>query len=170
MPLGGCDGTRRHRPRRTRAAAARHGRTAMRFDQNSQLDTSQIEDTRRSRLPGGGAAIGGGVGIIGLLGALLLGVNPFESSDSGFPGVDQVQGDNTQIQQECKTGEDANTKQDWRTVAIVNSVQEFWSDEFRRRGGEYQPATTRLFTQATQTGCGGAPPGGGPFSSPAGWP
>jgi predicted metalloprotease len=139
----------------------------MRFDQNSQLDTSQVEDTRGSRLPGGRATIGGGVGIVGLLIALLLGVNPFESSESGFPGVDQVQGDNTQIQQECKTGEDANAKQDCRTVAIVNSVQEFWSDEFGRRGGQYQPATTRLFTEATQTGCGAATSEVGPFYCPA---
>jgi uncharacterized protein len=137
----------------------------MRFDQNSQLDTSQVEDTRGSRLPGGRATIGGGIGIVGLVIALLLGVNPFESG-SGFPGVDQVQGDNTQIEQECKTGEDANTKQDCRTVAIVNSVQEFWSDEFGRRGGSYQPATTRLFTEATQTGCGAATSEVGPFYCP----
>jgi predicted metalloprotease len=138
----------------------------MRFDQNSQLDTSQVEDTRGSRLPGGRATIGGGIGIVGLLIALLLGVNPFESGNS-FPGVDQVQGDNTQIEQQCKTGEDANTKQDCRTVAIVNSVQEFWSDEFSRRGGSYQPATTRLFTEATQTGCGAATSAVGPFYCPA---
>jgi uncharacterized protein len=137
----------------------------MSFDPNSQLDTSQVEDTRGSRLPGGRATIGGGIGVVGLLIALLLGVNPFESGSS-FPGVDQVQGDNTQIEQECKTGEDANTKQDCRTVAFVNSVQEFWSDEFGRRGGSYQPATTRLFTDATQTGCGAATSEVGPFYCP----
>jgi predicted metalloprotease len=137
----------------------------MSFDPNSQLDTSQVEDTRGSRLPGGRATIGGGIGIVGLLVALLLGVNPFESGSS-FPGVDQVQGDNTQIEQECKTGEDANTKQDCRTVAYVNSVQEFWSDEFGRRGRSYQPATTRLFTDATQTGCGAATSEVGPFYCP----
>ena len=49
----------------------------MRFDENSQLDTSQVEDTRGRRLPGGRATIGGGLGVIGLLIALLLGVNPF---------------------------------------------------------------------------------------------
>jgi predicted metalloprotease len=140
----------------------------MRFDENSQLDTSQVEDTRGSRLPGGRATIGGGIGLIGLLVALLLGVNPFggDSAGSGFPGLDQVQADNTQIQQECRTGQDANTKQDCRTVAIVNSVQEFWTDEFSRRGSRYQPATTRLFTQATQTGCGAATSEVGPFYCP----
>jgi predicted metalloprotease len=140
----------------------------MRFDENSQLDTSQVEDTRGSRLPGGRATIGGGIGLIGLLVALLLGVNPFggDPAGSGFPGLDQVQADNTQIQQECRTGQDANTKQDCRTVAIVNSVQEFWTDEFSRRGSRYQPATTRLFTQATQTGCGAATSEVGPFYCP----
>jgi hypothetical protein len=138
------------------------------FDPNSRLDTSQVEDTRGSRFPGGRATIGGGIGLVGLLIALLLGVNPFggDSSQSTFPGIDQVQGDNTQIAQECQTGQDANTKQDCRTVAIVNSVQEFWTDEFGRRGSQYQPATTRLFTQATQTGCGTATSEVGPFYCP----
>jgi predicted metalloprotease len=137
------------------------------FDPNSQLDTSQVEDTRRSRLPGGRATIGGGVGIIGLLIALLLGANPFSGDSSEFPGLDQVQGDNTAIRQECQTGEDANTKQDCRTVAIVNSVQDFWTQEFSRRGGQYEPATTRLFTEATRTGCGAASSEVGPFYCPA---
>jgi predicted metalloprotease len=137
------------------------------FDPDSKLDTSQVEDTRGSRLPGGRVAVGGGLGLVGLLIALLLGVNPFGGdSNSAFPGIDQVQGDNTQIQQECQTGQDANTKQDCRTVAIVNSVQEFWTDEFSRRGSQYQPATTRLFTQATQTGCGTATSEVGPFYCP----
>jgi uncharacterized protein len=137
------------------------------FDPDSKLDTSQVEDTRGSRLPGGRVAVGGGLGLVGLLIALLLGVNPFGGdSNSAFPGLDQVQGDNTQIQQECQTGQDANTKQDCRTVAIVNSVQEFWTDEFSRRGSQYQPATTRLFTQATQTGCGTATSEVGPFYCP----
>ncbi|HEX6678367.1 MAG TPA: neutral zinc metallopeptidase [Actinomycetes bacterium] len=137
------------------------------FDPDSKLDTSQVEDTRGSRLPGGRVAVGGGLGLVGLLIALLLGVNPFGGdSNSAFPGIDQVQGDNTRIQQECQTGQDANTKQDCRTVAIVNSVQEFWTDEFSHRGSQYQPATTRLFTQATQTGCGTATSEVGPFYCP----
>jgi uncharacterized protein len=138
------------------------------FDPNSRLDTSQVEDSRGSRIPGGRVAVGGGIGLVGLLLALLLGVNPFggDQTQSSFPGVDQVQGDNTQIEQECQTGQDANTKQDCRTVAIVNSVQDFWTDEFSRRTGRYQPATTRLFTQATQTGCGAATSEVGPFYCP----
>jgi uncharacterized protein len=142
----------------------------MRFDEKSQLDTSQVEDTRGSRLPGGRATIGGGIGVIGLVLALLFGFDPFGGGlpeSGGFPGVDQVEGANTQIEQECRTGEDANTKQDCRTVAIVNSVQEYWSAEFSRRGARYQPARTRLFSEATRTGCGAATSEVGPFYCPA---
>jgi predicted metalloprotease len=140
----------------------------MRFDEDSQLDTSQVQDTRGSRIPGGApVAIGGGAGVLGLVIYLL--VNLLGGSTGTLPGVDQVQvqGDNTQLQQECKTGQDANTKQDCRVVAVVNSVQDFWAQELQRRGGSYQEAPTRLFTDVTQSGCGTASSQTGPFYCPA---
>ncbi|HEX8134089.1 MAG TPA: neutral zinc metallopeptidase [Actinomycetes bacterium] len=140
----------------------------MRFDEDSQLDTSQVQDTRGSRIPGGApVAIGGGAGVLGLVIYLL--VNLLGGSTGTLPGVDQVQveGDNTQLQQECKTGQDANTKQDCRVVAVVNSVQGFWAQEFQRRGARYQEAPTRLFTNVTRTGCGTASSQTGPFYCPA---
>jgi uncharacterized protein len=140
----------------------------MRFDEDSQLDTSQVQDTRGSRIPGGApVAIGGGAGVLGLVIYLL--VNLLGGSTGTLPGVDQVQveGDNTQLQQECKTGQDANTKQDCRVVAVVNSVQDFWAQEFQRRGAGYQEAPTRLFTDVTRTGCGTASSQTGPFYCPA---
>jgi predicted metalloprotease len=140
----------------------------MRFDEDSQLDTSQVQDTRGSRIPGGApVAIGGGAGVLGLVIYLL--VNLLGGSTGTLPGVDQVQveGDNTQLQQECKTGQDANTKQDCRVVAVVNSVQDFWAQEFQRRGARYQEAPTRLFTDVTRTGCGTASSQTGPFYCPA---
>jgi uncharacterized protein len=138
----------------------------MRFDEDSRLDTSQVQDTRGSGFPGGRVAIGGGVGVVGLLVVLLFNLLNGGGSTAAFPGLDQVQGDNQQIEQECKTGADANTKLDCRVVAVVNSVQGWWSDEFRRRGGSYQEAPTRLFTGATQTGCGAATSEVGPFYCP----
>jgi uncharacterized protein len=141
----------------------------MRFDEDAQLDTSQVEDTRGSGFPGGRVAVGGGVGLVGLLIALLFGLlNGGGDPGTGavFPGVEQVQGDNTRLQGECRTGADANTKEDCRIVAIVNSVQSFWRDEFAQRGGQYQLAKTRLFSQGTQTGCGFASSQVGPFYCP----
>jgi len=140
----------------------------MRFDEDSQLDTSQVQDTRGSRIPGGApVAIGGGAGVLGLVIYLL--VNLLGGSTGALPGVDQVQvdGDNTQLQQECKTGQDANTKQDCRVVAVVNSVQDFWAQEFQRRGAGYREAPTRLFSDVTRTGCGTASSQTGPFYCPA---
>jgi predicted metalloprotease len=141
----------------------------MRFDEDSQLDTSQVQDTRRSRIPGGRVAIGGGAGVLGLVIYLLVNLlNPGGQAGT-LPGIDQVQveGDNSQLEQECRTGEDANTKQDCRVVAVVNSVQTFWSQEFERRGGRYQRAPTQLFSGATQSGCGGASSETGPFYCPS---
>jgi len=138
----------------------------MRFDEDSRLDTSQVQDTR-SGFPGGRLAIGGGAGVLGLVVFLLVNLLGGGGSTGALPGIEQVQGENTQLEQECKTGEDANTKQDCRVVAVVNSVQTFWAQEFERRGGRYQTAPTRLFSGATQTGCGAASSEVGPFYCPA---
>jgi predicted metalloprotease len=139
----------------------------MRFDEDSQLDTSQVQDTRGSRIRGAPVAIGGGAGVLGVVIYLL--VNLLGGSTGALPGIDQVQveGDNSQLEQECRTGQDANTKQDCRVVAVVNSVQSFWTQEFERRGAGYQTARTQLFSGATQSGCGAASSETGPFYCPA---
>ena len=140
----------------------------MRFDEDSQLDTSQVQDTRgRGGFPrSGGVAIGGGAGILGLIVFVLLQLLGGGGTTSALPGIDQVQGADTNLREECQTGADANTKQDCRVVAVVNSVQGFWAAEFQRRGAQYQPAPTRLFTGVTQTGCGTASSEVGPFYCP----
>ena len=144
----------------------------MRFDDDSQLDTSQVQDTRGrggfSGIPrSGGVAIGGGAGIIGVILFILLQVLGGGGATTGaLPGIDQIQGEQSNLAEECKTGADANTKEDCRVVAVVNSLQDFWAAEFQRRGGQYQLAPTRLFTGAVQTGCGAASSEVGPFYCP----
>jgi predicted metalloprotease len=141
----------------------------MRFDEDSQLDTSQVQDTRgRGGFPrGGGVAIGGGAGILGVIVFILLQLLGGGTTSSGaLPGIDQVQGSDSNLEEECKTGADANAKQDCRVVAVVNSVQEFWAAEFQRRNARYQLAPTQLFSGATQTGCGAASADVGPFYCP----
>jgi predicted metalloprotease len=140
----------------------------MRFDDDSQLDTSQVQDTRGrggfSR--SGGVAIGGGAGILGVVVFILLQLLGGGTSSGVLPGIDQVQGSDSNLKEECKTGADANAKQDCRVVAVVNSVQEFWAAEFQRRNAQYQLAPTQLFSGATQTGCGTASADVGPFYCP----
>jgi predicted metalloprotease len=141
----------------------------MRFDEDSQLDTSQVQDTRgRGGFPRrGGVAIGGGAGILGVIVFILLQLLGGGTTSSGvLPGIDQVQGSDSNLEEECKTGADANAKQDCRVVAVVNSVQEFWAAEFQRRNARYQLAPTQLFSGATQTGCGAASADVGPFYCP----
>ena len=140
----------------------------MRFDDDSQLDTSQVQDTRgRGGFPrSGGVAIGGGAGILGVVVFILLQLLGGGTSSGVLPGIDQVQGSDSNLKEECKTGADANAKQDCRVVAVVNSVQEFWAAEFQRRGAQYQTAPTTLFTSGVQTGCGAASSDVGPFYCP----
>jgi predicted metalloprotease len=142
----------------------------MRFDDDSQLDSSQVRDTR-GRGGGfprrGGVAIGGGAGILGVVVFILLQLLGGGGTTSGaLPGIDQIQGESTELAEECKTGADANTKEDCRVVAVVNSLQEFWAAEFERRGAQYQLAPTTLFSGGVQTGCGAASSDVGPFYCP----
>ncbi|HET7517218.1 MAG TPA: neutral zinc metallopeptidase [Actinomycetes bacterium] len=145
----------------------------MRFDDDSQLDTSQVRDTRgRGGFSGfprrGGVAIGGGAGILGLVVFILLQLlgGGGTTTSGALPGIDQVQGETGNLAEECKTGADANAKLDCRVVAVVNSVQDFWAAEFERRGAQYQQAPTTLFSGGVQTGCGTASSDVGPFYCP----
>ena len=138
----------------------------MRFNENMRLDTSQVEDVRGRRMGGRGAALGGGgVSIVGLILALVFGI-PFNGSDpAGVGGGDFAGGDRTgQVAQECRTGADANRRQDCRILGVVNSVQAYWTQTL---GSRYTPSRTQLFTQATSTACGDATSAVGPFYCPA---
>ena len=106
---------------------------------------------------------GGAVGIIVLIAALLLGVDPTGLIDttSYQPPIEGAQS-----VQECRTGADANKRADCRVVGFVDSVQKYWDDEFNRRGATYAPATTVIFTSYVQAACGSASGAMGPFYCP----
>lgn len=140
----------------------------MQFDDDAGLDTSEVQDVRGSRVPGGRATIGGGLaGLVALLLGLFFGVGPDQLglSDGGASPT-AAASSLAQVQQTCRTGRDANAKDDCRTVAVVNSVQDYWSQEFARRGGRYTPAPTVLFTGRVGTACGSASSEVGPFYCP----
>ncbi|MCW2615623.1 MAG: Membrane protein [Frankiales bacterium] len=135
----------------------------MDFNDSARLDTSQVSDVRGRRGGGRGVALGGGgLGIVGLLIALALGINP---ADLGG-GTDSVGTDSgavsTDLGARCQTGADADRDEDCRVVGIVNSVQSYWSTQV----DGYVPAKTELFSQATSTGCGSATSAVGPFYCP----
>src|SRR4030095_7053493 len=88
------------------------------------------------------------------------------ATSGALPGIDQIQGEQTNLAEECKTGADANAKEDCRVVAVVNSVQEYWAAEFQRSGRQYQMAPTTLVVRGVRTGGGAAGSEVGPFYCP----
>ena len=141
----------------------------MPFNDRSRLDPSQVED-RRGRRVGPAVAIGGGgLGLVVLVVALLLGIDPSSlgSVTEPPPSVStESPGSTTSLEQQCQTGADANAREDCRIVGFVNSIQSFWTDEFARRGTTYTPAKLVLFTDATEAACGYASAAVGPFYCP----
>jgi predicted metalloprotease len=140
----------------------------MRFRPGARLDPSQVEDRRGSGfgLPGGGVAVGGGgLGLVGILIYVLISVL---SNGSGGPlgsldGSTVSQAPPGQVLSDCRTGADANQREDCRILADINSVQQYWQGSLPN----YQPAKTVFFTGSTPTGCGTASTDVGPFYCPA---
>jgi predicted metalloprotease len=150
----------------------------MRYDEGADLDTSSVEDMRGGGGFGGfggrGVAFGGGgLGVVGLVIYLLVqvlgggsggGGGGAGSGVGGFPGLEQGQSaDNSQLAQECRTGKDANSSVECAVVADINSIQDYWGQVL---GSRYAPADTVFFSGSTQTGCGAASSGTGPFYCP----
>jgi predicted metalloprotease len=105
--------------------------------------------------------IGGGGGIIGLI---VLALFLFGGLGGGGGGGFGFQGEENQdLAEDCRTGTDANQSQDCRIVAVVNSVQDYWTEALP----QYRAADTVLFTNQVQTACGGASSAVGPFYCPA---
>jgi predicted metalloprotease len=146
----------------------------MSFNPNAQLDPSQVDDQRGRGIGGRGVAIGGGgLGlIIVLVYALLTGSAPSPSEAGALDQlINQTIGENgpapsSALATECKTGADANQKEDCRIVGYINSVQAYWKQAFSRSGQTYEPAKTRFFSGALDTGCGTATTEVGPFYCP----
>ena len=146
----------------------------MRFRRRARLDPGQVTDLRGRRVgrrgAGGLALGGGGLGagalVIYLLFALL-------SGGGGLGQLQPLEGERVeqgetpgQVSEECRTGGDANERQDCRIVGVVNSVQEFWDGVFERSGRRFPFADTVFFTDEVDTGCGYATSQVGPFYCP----
>jgi hypothetical protein len=155
----------------------------MPFNEGARLDPSQVQDRRGGgfggfggrRGGGGGMPMmvggGGGLGLIVFIIAMLMGVNPLDggggvdvSNPAGYEA--QPPAGQTTTLQECRTGADANRRDDCRIVGFVNSIQDYWNGEFQRAGQRYQPAQLVLFSGATQSGCGTGQAAQGPFYCP----
>ncbi|MGN6607329.1 MAG: KPN_02809 family neutral zinc metallopeptidase [Jatrophihabitans sp.] len=159
----------------------------MRYNDDAQLDTSEVSDIRGGGggggllggMIGGRAAAGGGVGILGIVAYLLFTFLGGGGGGGGLGAADVVlgqlgqaggaqQADNTEVQQQCRTGKDANNRLECAVVADIDSIQAFWTRELPTVfGTRYSPVKTVWFSGSVQTGCGAADSGAGPFYCPA---
>ncbi len=134
----------------------------MKFNRGAKLEGDLVRDRRG--VSGRGMAVGGGIGgIVVALIALLTGVNVDFGAGGGDAASTSQEG---ALESQCQTGADIETNSECRYVAYVTSIDEYWDAEFARRGGQYTPAQTIVFSGGVQTACGAASSTAGPFYCP----
>jgi uncharacterized protein len=126
----------------------------------------QIEDRRGG---GGGLPIGvggGGLGIVGVIIAILFATGVFGGGSGGavpdiqLPGMPAADGG-------TQTGPDPDARLKDFVGFVVDDVQDFWSRTFAEGEQPYDRTTLVLFDGPISTGCGQASPAIGPFYCPA---
>lgn len=140
----------------------------MTFRRRVKLDSGRVRDVRGRGVRGGGIALGGGLGGIVLVVALVL-LSGGDLGDvvgglTGGGGLSQgpVEG---QALEGCETGADANERQDCRIVGVIQSLDEYWGEAFAGQR-EFQQPEVYVFSDAVSTGCGNATSAVGPFYCP----
>jgi predicted metalloprotease len=147
------------------------------INENAQVDPTQIDDRRGSGGGGFGglSSFGGGripiptskgglivtaiVVLVGLFGGGYAGVNALNGG--GDSGTGSVASDCAS----SNPNKDAET--DCRNALYVESIQNFWQKETPQVFGKaYTKSKTEYFTNSTNTGCGPADTGVGPFYCP----
>ncbi|GAA4667846.1 KPN_02809 family neutral zinc metallopeptidase [Gordonia humi] len=115
---------------------------------------------------GGRIAMGGGLGLVVTIVALLFGVNPGDiMGGADTSSGQQATGDQAALQQhidEC-TVELANSDDVCRLVATKNSLNQVWP----KLMNGYTDADMTIFSGGIDTGCGAASSAMGPFYCPA---
>ena len=140
----------------------------MRIRGNAPLNPGEVIDARGSGL--GGGCLGfplilGGGGILGIIAVVLLilflsGGSSSSSSTTNVAGA-------SDLTTQCTTGAAAAQNSACGVVAVVNSVQDYWSSELPQLGARYTDAPTVLYSGAISTGCGFATSAEGPFYCPS---
>ena len=124
----------------------------MTFRRGTRLDPGQVRDMRGR---GGTLAVGGGLGgIVVLIAVLLLGGSPQDAATlTGILDRTTVGNESpNDLTQECQTDVDANSREDCRIIGYVNSIQAYWETAL----DGYTLAPTTFFTGSYNTGCGQA--------------
>jgi uncharacterized protein len=153
----------------------------MRFNPKARLDRSQVQvrrgGGRSSGFGGGGGGlpipmgVGGGIGGIIVLVVIVLlsgGLGGLTGGSDGSATPSSADGAVASSELDhCQTGADANEDPDCARLAVVNSIQSFWTEALPAQTGEqYAEADTIMFSGSVDTGCGAASSATGPFYCP----
>jgi predicted metalloprotease len=142
---------------------------------DDSVDVSGVDDRRGGGgLGGGGIAIGGGVGIVGLVIYLLVSVlgggsSALQLPSSGVQGTGggARAGESTEaLRERCNREGALDTDTDCRLIKVFNVANTVWRDEFGRRGLAFDEPRFAFFRGSTRTGCGPATAEVGPFYCP----
>jgi hypothetical protein len=140
------------------------------INENAQVDPGQIDDQRGGGFGGGGRPGGipipmGRGGLIGTIIALLIAVG---GGFAGFNALGGGGGDGAPASDCSADNPDRYQQTDCRNELYVESIQNFWQKEMPQVYGKgYSMARTEFFSGQTDTGCGAADSGVGPFYCPA---
>ncbi|MCH4248804.1 MAG: neutral zinc metallopeptidase [Acinetobacter populi] len=127
-------------------------------------ESNNIEDRRG----GGGAKVGGGISIIGLVVAFVawkfFGVDP-QQAYQATQQVTQQTSSQSQVAPENETAEQQEARQ--FVATILADTEDTWADIFKQHGETYVNPGLVLYNNATPTGCGTGQSAMGPFYCPA---
>lgn len=139
-----------------------------------RVDTSGVDDLRGSTAGRGrtGLAVGGGVGVVGLLLVLVLNLlgggfpaGSFDVSqlDPGVLGAQPGTVAESDLAQRCSTEDALEQYDDCFLVKVYNEADEVWGQEL---ADDYRAPRLAFFSDFVNTGCGGASSQVGPFYCP----
>ncbi|WP_449619062.1 KPN_02809 family neutral zinc metallopeptidase [Spongisporangium articulatum] len=140
----------------------------MEFD-NDRVDVGGLDDRRG--MGGGGLAIGGGAGVVGLIVYVLvqlLGGGNVDLSQitPAQTGSSSRQESTAELEKRCNSDGALDKYVDCRMIKVYNVADDVWSEEFSRRGLSYEPPRLVFFENGVNTGCGQASSQVGPFYCP----
>ena len=134
----------------------------MTFNPDSDISGGNVK--RRGR----GVAVGGGVGIVGVI--VVFVISQLTGVDLGGlvgGGAQPGPAASDEAIAECKTGEDANESVDCLMKGAAASIEDYWVDAYPTvASNEYATPEFILFDASTTTGCGAASSATGPFYCP----
>ncbi|WP_022909522.1 KPN_02809 family neutral zinc metallopeptidase [Aestuariimicrobium kwangyangense] len=130
----------------------------MDFKSDARIDSGSVGGASGGGR-GGGIAVGGIGGLIIVVIALFLGIDP-SAILGGGSGQTQPQASSTN---QCSTGADVQRDADCRWPAYMTSLNQYWG---KAAGGNFQPPTMLKFSGSVNTACGQASSQVGPFYCP----